>query len=143
MSQRQRQKKRQQKPGNHIAPTSQHLTGVDERLVAAIKEEFSGPLPHPEILENYNRIVPGAAERIIQMAESEKEHRHYIEKAALRADIREARLGQIFAFLIGTIAIVCGAYTAIEGAPGAGGVIGGGGVIGLVSVFILGRKKQG
>lgn len=26
--------------------------------------QFSGPLPHPDILARYNEIVPGAADRI-------------------------------------------------------------------------------
>jgi uncharacterized membrane protein len=30
-------------------------------------QHFSGPLPHPAILEQFNKIVPSAAERIILM----------------------------------------------------------------------------
>jgi hypothetical protein len=40
------------------------------------------------------------------------------------------------------VAIVADTYAAINGSATAGGVIGGGGVVGLVSVFILGRKKN-
>lgn len=152
MSQRRKSQKRQK--GNNLTSENQELEdnissipGLDEkkfqRIVhAAVEQRFSGPIPHPDILAHYNNIVPGAAERIIQMAESEKEHRHHIEKSALQADISEARLGQIFAFLIGITAIIAGAYTAVAGEPLAGGFIGGGGVIGLVSVFIWGRAKK-
>jgi uncharacterized membrane protein len=42
---------------------------------AAVEEQFSGPIPHPNILESYNRILPGAAERILSMAEEEQKRR--------------------------------------------------------------------
>ena len=41
----------------------------------------------------------------------------------------------------GMTAIISGALTAYHGSQWAGGFIGGGGVIGLVSVFVLGRRK--
>ena len=59
---------------------------------------------------------------------------------AQRQTAREIRLGQVFAFSIGVITILSGAYTAIDGAELAGGLIGTGGVVALVSVFIYGRK---
>ena len=38
-------------------------------------ETYSGPLPTPADFENYNRVVPGAAERILGMAEREQQIR--------------------------------------------------------------------
>jgi uncharacterized membrane protein len=118
------------------------------QVVAHRASAFSGPIPPPEILKGYNEIAPGLAERIVAMAEREADHRHGIDHKALDADISEqnkmfseARLGQICGLIIGLAAIVAGAYTAISGAQWPGGIIGGGGVIGLVSVFIYGRKQ--
>lgn len=39
-------------------------------------ETFAGPVPHPDLLAKYEQIVPGAAERIIKMAENEQQVRH-------------------------------------------------------------------
>ncbi len=36
---------------------------------------FSGPLPRPEDFEKYNEILPGAADRILNMAEKEQQIR--------------------------------------------------------------------
>jgi hypothetical protein len=36
---------------------------------------FQGPLPHPQILSQYDQIVPGSAERIISQWESQSRHR--------------------------------------------------------------------
>lgn len=46
-----------------------------------------GPLPPPALLDGYEKVVPGAAERIIQLAEKEQEHRQALEKAAIQSDV--------------------------------------------------------
>jgi uncharacterized membrane protein len=156
MNQRRKNQRGQKQPDNNLAYAKQNSDVINDNLIkdlakeeiksivhaAAVEEQFSGPIPHPNILESYNRILPGAAERILSMAEEEQKHRQYLEKTALQNDKDEAKLGQICAFLIGVVAIVAGTYAAINGSATAGSVIGGGGVVGLVSVFILGRKKN-
>lgn len=76
------------------------------------------------------------------MTETEAAHVREMDNAVLRATAKEARLGQIFGFLIGTISIVAGSVTAIMGAPWPGGFIGTAGVVGLVYVFVKGREAQ-
>ena len=49
----------------------------DEGLVQAARFEFlRGPLPPPDIRAGYEDVVPGAGERILQMAEQEAAHPH-------------------------------------------------------------------
>lgn len=117
-----------------------------QRVVAA---GMRGPLPPPSILQGYDRVVPGAAERIIAMAERQSSHRQAVEGKLVEAQIAdgkiersERKLGQILGFTIGVIAIFSGAVIAVLGAEIAGGVIGGGTVAGLVSVFIYGHWRQ-
>jgi uncharacterized membrane protein len=55
--------------------------------VQAMMQSFSGPLPPPEALERYNQVLPGAAERIISMAESQHAHRQELEKKVIHANI--------------------------------------------------------
>lgn len=111
---------------------------------------FSGPLPPPQILADYERIKPGFAERIVALAEGEAAHRRARETRALETEIemgktqlREIFLGQVLAFVIGMTALVGGIYLAAHGAETAGGFIGTGGVVGLVTAFIQGRKRPG
>jgi len=47
----------------------------------------SGPLPAPETLEGYEEILPGAAERILRMAEKQQDGRLALEARQLDADI--------------------------------------------------------
>lgn len=96
-------------------------------------------MPHPSILEGYERLVHGAAERILVMAESDAKHQQEIEFAALRAAEAEIKRGQIFGFVIGLIALSASILALAMGSPAVAGVIGGATVVGLVSVFIVGR----
>ncbi len=100
---------------------------------------FQGPVPPPELLAAYEKVQTGFAERIVRMAESEQAHRHAIERAVVDGSFSEARRGQRYGLSIGVIAIIAGAVTAAMGGEVPGAIIGGGGVIGLVSVFVLGR----
>lgn len=47
-----------------------------------------GPIPHPDILAGYDKIVPGAANRILVLAETEALNRNRREDDALQANIR-------------------------------------------------------
>lgn len=64
-----------------------------------VSETYSGPLPPPEALAKYDQVVPGAAERILQMAEKEMQHRHENEKHLAKSVTRTAIVSIIFAFL--------------------------------------------
>jgi uncharacterized membrane protein len=117
-----------------------------------LRSIFSGPIPPPNILRDYNQAVPGLGDRIVTMAEKEGDHRRYLEKTSLEGELRlnnkivdyyaaEVHRGQTFAVAIGFFAILAGTVAALMGAQIAGGFIGAGGVIGLVAVFIHGRKN--
>lgn len=117
--------------------------------VVLARADFSGPIPPPRLLAEYEEICPGLADRIVSMAEKESAHRHTMDGQSLSADIdiqrkmfQEARVGQICALSIGITAIIAGTYAATHGAQLTGGLIGGGGVVGLVTVFVLGRRSH-
>lgn len=38
--------------------------------VLTIKRSFSGPLPSPDVLQQYNNVVKDGAERVVKMAEN-------------------------------------------------------------------------
>ena len=109
-----------------------------EKLLVSV----SGPIPPPSMMEQYERTLPGSADKILKMAENQSEHRQWIEKKKLSFSNREVHLGQILGFLLGTIAIVWGGYTALNGAPIPGGFIGTTGVVGLVAVFVIGSNRK-
>src|SRR2546422_641931 len=85
---------------------------------------FSGPIPHPSVLEQYNRVIPNGADRIMHLAEEEAIHRRKQEVAIVQAGIKddrsraiERRIGQVFGLIIGLFTIGCGTYTALHNQP--------------------------
>jgi len=121
--------------------------------VVAMQAEFRGPLPPPDMLQRYEEIHPGTAERVLQQFERETQHRHAIEQkvidAQLEAQLAEIpafRLGQVFAFLIAVVGLLSAAYC-VSKAPTAGHAWAGAGIAGislatLAGVFIYGRKAK-
>ena len=110
-------------------------------------EQFQGPIPPPSILNQYNDMLPGAADRIIAMAEKEAAHRHKMEEKALDAEIKglkaeaeDTKRGQFFGFFIALAIIAGSVYAGTNGAQWTGSLLGVGGIGSLVSVFIIGRQ---
>ena len=104
--------------------------------------EFSGPLPHPAILEHYNRVVPGAAERILVMAEEQAKHRRDLESRVIKSDIVNAKLGLALGFLVGCIAIIGGVFLSLKGQLIAGTIFSGLYLVGIVYVFVYGSQQR-
>lgn len=104
---------------------------------------FRGPLPPPEMLKGYERILPGASERILSMAEKQQEHRMHIEKTIVDRQTKQSGNGQIWggvlAFLFGLITFILG-YT---GHDVLAGTIGTTTIISLVIIFVLHKAPEG
>jgi uncharacterized membrane protein len=111
-------------------------------IVSVHERTHSGPIPDAETLEKYDSVIPNGADRIMKMAENQSEHRISIEKKVVGSQSMQSIIGQIFGFLTGLFGIGCGTFLAYSGESTVGGVIAGGTVVSLVSVFVLGRKRQ-
>lgn len=120
------------------------MTGVE------VRHEFSGPIPPPTILDGYERILPGAAERIMKLAEDEARHRRSVEILTRKAEIRLAKgehyqiyLAQLLAFII-TIAFVIGSvFLLYNGKALTGSLLASGALAAVVAAFLAkGRQKK-
>src|SRR6266702_7579052 len=124
-------------------PAKQH-SAQKQAVVAA---SFSGPLPPPSLLGQYEQIVPGSAERIIRTFEAEVSHRHEMERVLVDADVKvhkstitEIRIGQILAFVLSLCFLGGGTFLAYHGKQLAGAFLGSTGLVGIVSAFLTSRK---
>ena len=110
-------------------------------MMAAIQQEsFSGPLPHPQYYEGYEKVLPGSANRILTMTESQVQHRISIEKNIVRRSLNQKVLGMIFGGIL-TILILCAVvYLGLNGHDFLAGTIGTTTIIGVIVVFVLGVK---
>ncbi len=103
---------------------------------------FNGPLPPPDILAKYNDVLPGAADRIIAMAEKQAEHRQELEKIAVTSRAGDSRLGVVSGLIIGVVALLVGGYVIGKGHTISGILLGGGSIAGLVGVFVYGTRSS-
>jgi len=111
--------------------------------VTLIQEKsHSGPLPDAETLIQYNSVISNGADRIMAMAEKQQDHRINIESKVITSQNKQSGLGQIFGLIIGLFGISCGTFLAYSGETTVGGIIAGGTVVSLVSVFVIGKARQ-
>jgi uncharacterized membrane protein len=112
------------------------------RAVREVIASFQGPLPHPSILQRYDEISQGAADRIIMMAEREQVHRHSWEKRALNADVMYSMMGMLAGWTT-AIAIAIGAVIAAAyGQTAVGLALAGVSATGMVWKLVQGRSQQ-
>lgn len=75
-----------------------------EHKLLRLTETFSGPLPPPQILAGYESVIPGAADRILSMAEEQGRHRRKLEEklqdAEIKLESRNSLVGLILASLL-------------------------------------------
>lgn len=115
----------------------------DHALVTARQSiSFSGPLPPPVHFEQYEKILPGAAERLLKMAEDQSIHRRSLEKKVIISGIENSKKGLIFGLLIGLIGFGVVAYCAFLGFQFLAGVIAALDLASLVGVFIYGSRQK-
>ena len=103
---------------------------------------FSGPLPPPSILGDYNEILADGAERIMKMAENQSSHRIDLEKYAIKEELRQSKNGQIFGFILAILGMLIAFGLAYLGHDTVAGIFGTTTIVGLVTIFVIGKRKQ-
>lgn len=89
-------------------------TAPDRESLVAV--QFEGPLPPPDMLAHYEDVVPGAAERILSLAERQQRHRMGVDERMLglaKAALRAETIGQYSALIIAVASAVVVIVTAI------------------------------
>lgn len=112
------------------------------RRISASISAFQGPLPPPEALEQYGRIVPNGADRIVAMAESQMRHRQALESAVVNGNVEAQRRGQVMGFILGLVAILggIGLIAFDKDVEGLSAIITA--FVALAGVFVYGRVEQ-
>lgn len=132
-------KRKSSKPNLYSSPNKSGGNGSGLEIRA---QHFQGPIPPPDTLAKYEKIIPGAAERILAMAEKQGNHRRNLEAKVIDKDSGRASRGQIFAFII-TITIIVGGFVMVwqgKSLEGMASIIGA--ITALVGVFIYGKVSK-
>lgn len=103
---------------------------------------FQGPIPPPAVLAEYDALLPGLANRIVGMAESEQTFRQGLVSKGLRANVIRDRLGQILAFSVVTI-VAAFAFILIDAGHTVGGTtLGSVDLVGLAALFLRQERSE-
>ena len=124
------------RPVQSIAADSPAVSGQISVL------SHQGPLPVPDQLEAYDRLIPNGADRIMAMAEKQIQHRIDMERMIIASQQKQSARGQAFGLAIGVLGIASGTLLGMFGRELVGGLVAGSTVVTLVSVFVLGRRIQ-
>lgn len=101
----------------------------------------SGPLPTPKEFAEYEKVCPGAADRIISLTERQSKHRQEIEMIEVKTAARDSLLGLVFAFVF-CMTSICGAiYLISNNHTITGTILGGVGLTTVVTAFIQGKTQ--
>src|SRR5438128_2321125 len=98
--------------------------------------QYPSPIPPPEILEQYERIIPGASQRFLALVEQQTEHRQGLERRHLWHGIVSRYVAQASALLVGLTGIVAAGVVGYHGEQWAAGAIAALDIGGLVAVYL-------
>ena len=131
--------------------------GTENKQVTARKQEvqnglhtktevtasaYCGPLPPAEAFEKYEAFCPGAADRIIAMAERQAAHRQEIEKTVVNSGSLNSKLGIVSALFVAIAVLIGGVICILKGHDWAGGSIVAIDIVGLCGVFVYGTNMR-
>ena len=103
---------------------------------------YAGPLPAPEILEGYEKVMPGAAKIIIDMAVGEQAFRHKTVNRDLILRTFLVAIGQLCAFILGISGIAGAVFLLYHDKSISGLAVFIGSLATLVGVYIANRKSK-
>lgn len=115
---------------------------VVAQMVSLVSERFSGPIAHPKHLREYEEICPGAADRIISMAERNLDHAQNMQTQAMAGDIADVKAGRAYGFWALMALIVAASGSAYNGQEGIALAFLGAGALGVIGQLIQGRRQQ-
>ena len=78
----------------------------------------------------------------MKMAENQSGHRIELEKLAIKEELKQSSRGQLFGFILALIGMGIAFGMAYLGKDTVAGIFGTTTIIGLVTVFVIGKKEQ-
>lgn len=116
----------------------------DARLVLTqtVSKYHSGPLPPAEELEHLERILPGAANRVFEMAEREQQHRHIMGETIVTKEFALRGRGQWLAISAISLLLAAVGYLAYLGDTISAAGLGVATIVGVVGAFVTGKHIE-
>ncbi len=135
-------------PSNFASLSSSNKTPQTQKSLTIA--QYSGPLPDPHSLAEYEKLLPGTAKKIIDMAVEQTSHRQVMESKQMDLNtqfqyklINNFRMGQIFAFTFSILSLLCSTFLIAWGKHIViGSILGGVTILGVVGAFLYHSSKN-
>ncbi len=94
------------------------------------------------MLKQFEEVLPGLAERLVSRMEKQSDHRMKLEGIAVPAQLSESKRGQWLGFIVSVLFLGASVWLALEGHDTVAGILGGSTIVGLVTIFVVGKRQQ-
>ncbi len=111
-------------------------------LTRFISKTHSGPIPSADELEHLEAVLPGCANRILEMTERDQRHRHVIEESIVEKEFGLRSRGQTFALVALGMMLIAVAWLGYLGFSTAATGLGVGIIVAVVTVFATGKHFE-
>ena len=145
--------------GDQISETQSDVSTPDasgQPSGVLLQASWDGPLPPPSILQQYDSVLPGAANRILEMAENWQRHQEQYEtteqeqegyalattRMVVMGNSKRSYLGMIFGFIIAITGLVGGIILSATGNWTPGLTISLSSLAILTGVFVYGTQSR-
>lgn len=123
-------------------PEEKLKTIVQKFLSIEEQYTYEGPLPPQKQFDGYEKVLPGAADRILKMAESNNTTRNSIDYTLSTNQDKRANRGQILGFIIAILIIISVVACSYFGAIVPAAVLGGVGGAAIIAMFVLPERNK-
>ena len=129
----------------HLPRQDSQADSSSARTIAEVSEStttYSGPLPPSTELAEYDRVLPGAAERILSMAESYAAHDQHQEADFLRCEYTDKLWGRLVAAVVVMVILGACIYALHLGHVEFATTLGSWTIVALAAVFVAGKVPE-
>lgn len=127
---------------SNLVPREQKAQIIKQVISVVSEERFSGPIAHPRHLREYEEICPGAADRIISMAERNLGHAQDMQATAIGGDIADSKAGRLYGFLALMALILAASFATYFGHEAIAAAFLGAGALGAIGQIIRGVRRK-
>lgn len=110
--------------------------------IQATYYRYRGPSPPPDYLKEIDEVIENGAERVFKKFEQQSDHRREIETKVITSQISQSSRGQVFGFTIGLVGLGLAFTAALLGHETFATILAAIDIVGLVSVFVIGKREQ-
>lgn len=126
-------------PAKKATAKTESNTEITETVEPTTAVDF---LPSPDVLARYEKIIPGGAERILELGEQRSAHAQLMTERTLQSATRTRRIEQAVTFVLALGAGVLGGALLLQGSELAGLLVFLIDAAALVGVTIYGKNQN-